>query len=68
MINAVNEVMNDKTISQYKIIEDRYELLKKFLRSLINENRLDVKNVKCFLDILDNKTEAKYGTVDKKSR
>lgn len=31
MINAVSEVLNQKTIDQYKIIEDRYLTLKRYL-------------------------------------
>lgn len=53
MINAVNEVVNQKTTNQYMIIEDRYLTLKRYLRLLIKENRLDVQNVECILKALD---------------
>lgn len=53
MISAVNEVINQKTTNQYMIIEDRYLTLKRYLRLLIKENRLDVQNVECILKALD---------------
>lgn len=53
MINAVNEVINQKTTNQYMIIEDRYLTLKRYLRLLIKENRIDVQNVECILKALD---------------
>ena len=53
MINAVNEVISQKTTNQYMIIEDRYLTLKKYLRVLIKENRLDIQNVECILEALD---------------
>lgn len=54
MISAVNEVINQKTTNQYMIIEDRYLTLKRYLKLLIKENRLDVQNVECILKALDN--------------
>jgi len=36
-----------------KIIEDRYLTLKRYLRLLIKEKRLDAKNVECILNALD---------------
>ena len=36
-----------------KIIEDRYLTLKRYLRLLIKEKRLDSKNVECILNALD---------------
>lgn len=54
MINAVNEVINQKTTNQYIIIEDRYLTLKRYLKLLIKKNRLDVQNVECILKALDN--------------
>jgi len=53
VISAVNEVINQKTTNQYMIIEDRYLTLKRYLRLLIKENRLDVQNVECILKALD---------------
>lgn len=53
MISAVNEVINQKTTNQYMIIEDRYLTLKRYLKLLIKENRLDVQNVECILKALD---------------
>ena len=53
MISAVNEVINQKTTNQYMIIEDRYLTLKRYLRLLIKENRLDIQNVECILKALD---------------
>ena len=35
------------------IIEDRYLTLKRYLRLLIKENRLDIQNVECILKVLD---------------
>lgn len=54
MISAVNEVINQKTTNQYMIIEDRYLTLKRYLKLLIKENRLDIQNVECILKALDN--------------
>lgn len=31
MINAISEAMNNKTIDQYKIIEAKYEILRRFI-------------------------------------
>ena len=53
MISAVNEVINQKTTNQYMIIEDRYLTLKRYLKLLIKENRLDVQNIECILKVLD---------------
>lgn len=53
MISAVNEVINQKTTNQYMIIEDRYLTLKRYLKLLIKENRLDVQNIECILKALD---------------
>lgn len=53
MINAMGEVLNQKTLAEYKIIEDRYLTLKRYLRSLIKENRLDIQNVESILYALD---------------
>lgn len=53
MISAMNEVINQKTTNQYMVIEDRYLTLKRYLRLLIKENRLDVQNVECILKALD---------------
>lgn len=36
-----------------EIIEDRYLTLKRYLRLLIKEKRLDAKNVECILSALD---------------
>ena len=36
-----------------EIIEDRYLTLKRYLRLLIKEKRLDTKNVECILNALD---------------
>jgi hypothetical protein len=40
MINAVSEVLSNKTIDQYKIIEDRYETLKRYLILYTEKHRL----------------------------
>lgn len=53
MINAVNEVISQKTTNQYMIIEDRYLTLKRYLKLLIKENRLDIQNVECIIKALD---------------
>ena len=54
MIDTLNNVINNKSIDTYKIIEDRYIILKRYLRNLIKENRLEIQNVECILDSLDN--------------
>lgn len=53
MIDAMNNVLNNKSIDTYKIIEDRYLTLKRYLKLLIKENRLDIQNVECILTALD---------------
>lgn len=53
MVSAIGEVINQKTTSQYMIIEDRYLTLKRYLQLLIKENRLDIQNVECILKALD---------------
>lgn len=53
MIDAMNNVLNNKSIDTYKIIEDRYLTLKRYLKLLIKENRLDIQNVECILKALD---------------
>ena len=53
MIDTINNVVNNKSIDTYKIIEDRYLTLKKYLRALIKENRLDIQNVECILEAFD---------------
>ena len=55
MIDTINNVVNDKSIDTYKIIEDRYLTLIRYLNLLINENRLDIQNVECILEALDDK-------------
>lgn len=54
MVNAVTEKLNIKTTSQYMIIEDRYLTLKRYLRLLINENRVNKNSIKDILLALDN--------------
>ena len=53
MLNAMGEVLNQKTMDQYKIIEDRYLTLKRYLKLLIKENKLDYQSVECILTALD---------------
>lgn len=54
MINALGEAMNQKTTNQYMIIEEKYLILIRYLQLLIKENRLDVYNVECILNALEN--------------
>lgn len=53
MINAMGEVLNQKTLAEYKIIEDRYLTLKRYLRILIKNNRLDIQSIESILYALD---------------
>lgn len=53
MIDAMNNVLNNKSIDTYKIIEDRYLTLRRYLNLLIKENRLDIQNVECILKALE---------------
>ncbi len=39
MVNALNEAITDKTITQYKIIEDKYEILCYYLRNFFADGR-----------------------------
>ena len=60
MINAVSEVISQKTTNQYMIIEDRYLTLKRYLRLLIKENRLDIQSVECIIKALDDEPIEEY--------
>lgn len=40
MINAVADVLSQKTIDQYKIIESKYLILKRYLRLYTDKQRL----------------------------
>ena len=42
-----------KIFKNNAIINDRYLTLKRYLRLLIKEKRLDAKNVECILNALD---------------
>lgn len=49
MINTIAEAVNEKTKDQYKIIESKYEILKRYLRlhfekqsSLLTESEIEV--------------------------
>lgn len=56
-MNPVSEtfdILGTKAIDQYKIIEDRYLTLKRYLKLLIKENRLEIQNVECILLALEN--------------
>lgn len=53
MIDTLNNVINNKSIDTYKLIENRYIILKRYLRNLIKNNRLDIQNVECILDSLE---------------
>ena len=39
MVNALNEAITDKTITQYKIIEDKYEILCYYLQNFFADGR-----------------------------
>lgn len=53
MNDAINNFFNNKSIDTYKILEDRYLILKRYLNLLINENRVDIQNIECILKALD---------------
>ena len=40
MINAVAETMSQKTISQYKIIEEKYAILERYLELFFKKHNL----------------------------
>ena len=40
MINTVNEVLSQKTIDQYKIIEEKYLILRRYLTLFFESNIL----------------------------
>ena len=44
MINAVSETLSQKTITQYRIIEERYEILQRYLKLFIKKNRFMEKD------------------------
>lgn len=60
MINAMGEVLNQKTLAEYKIIEDRYLTLKRYLRILIKNNRLDIQSIESILYALDPEPPISY--------
>ena len=53
MNDAIKNFINNKSIDSYKIIEEKYLILKRYLRNLIKENRLEIQNVECILNALD---------------
>lgn len=53
MNDAIKNIMNTKTTDTYKIIEEKYRILIRYLQNLINENRLEIQNVECILNALD---------------
>ena len=53
MNDAIKSLVNTKTTDSYKIIEEKYLILKRYLRMLIKENRLEIQNVECILNALD---------------
>ena len=63
MIDAMNNVLNNKSIDTYKIIEDRYLTLRRYLNLLIKENRLDIQNVECILKALDDEPIETIGII-----
>lgn len=57
MINAISDVMSQKTIDQYKIIEDRYLTLKRYLRLYTDKHRLiSREDIELIIKALDNET------------
>ena len=53
MNDAIKSLINTKTTDSYKIIEEKYLILKRYLRMLIKENILEIQNVECILNALD---------------
>ena len=54
MINAVSEVMSQKTINQYMIIESKYEILKNYLNLYFKEHSyMDKKDIDLIIDSLE---------------
>ena len=54
MINAVTEVLNNKTIDQYKIIEDRYLTLKRYIRlQMQRHSYISTEDLEMILKSLD---------------
>lgn len=64
MIDAMNNVLNNKSIDTYKIIEDRYLTLRRYLNLLIKENRLDIQNVECILKVLSDEPIETIGIIE----
>ena len=64
MIDAMNNVLNNKSIDTYKIIEDRYLTLRRYLNLLIKENRLDIQIVECILKALDDEPIETIGIIE----
>lgn len=54
MINSIVEQMTNKTIDQYKVIEDRYYTLRRFLSFWFEQHdTLDKTNVDVILNALE---------------
>ena len=54
MINAVNQLMNQKTVDQYKVIEEKYLILKRYLKLYFDEHTYMMKeDVNLILKALD---------------
>lgn len=55
MLNVFNEVMKQKTIDQYKVIEEKYLILKRYLILYLEDNTImSKKDLEIILKALDN--------------
>lgn len=59
MFNQVAEALTEKTIDQYKIIENEYIILKNYLRTILEKKPYSISNddIELILDTLEPKKE-----------
>ena len=65
MLNTVGEILGDKTIAQYKIIEDRYLTLKRYLRLLMKKSIVCADSIEIILTALDDEPIEEIKEVNK---
>lgn len=59
MVNAMIEALTDKTKDQYKIIEERYEILKRYLKEFFEQHyQMTAADVKVILAAIEPQGEA----------
>lgn len=58
MVNAIVEALTDKTKDQYKVIEERYEILKRYLKEFFEQHyQMTAADVKVILAAIEPQDE-----------